>query len=256
MPQQKQQWINIDEVINDYLDRSEQSIHKYWKMWHIAFDGMQQMGLDFFYTIRSVKLPVNPNRTVTLPDNYLQYSKIGVLNAVGEIIPMAYNNKLTKFADLSSQRLEKTQDNTIVDLLLFNTPIWYNYWNGDSYSALYGLPSGSPFIGSFKIDNANGIILLSENFGYDYIILEFVASPEVGGVYYIPVQFKMALLYFIAWQDIDFLPTTRRGNMGDKASRRKNYFNERRLGNARYRPIYLEEAVEWNMQSTRLAVKM
>lgn len=256
MPQQKQQWISIDEVINDYIDRSEQSIHKYWKLWHIAFDGMTEMGLDFFYTIRSVKLPVNSNLTVTLPDNYLQYSKIGVLNAMGEIIPMSYNNKLTKFADLSTTRLEKTQDNTIVDLLLFNTPIWYNYWNGDSYSALYGLPSGAPFVGSFKIDNQNGVILLSENFGYDYVMLEYVSSPDVGGSYYIPIQFKRALMYFLSWQDIDFLPTTKRGNLGDKQMRRKNYFNERRLAQARYRPIYLEDAYEWNMQSQRLAVKL
>lgn len=256
MAAQKQGMINIEEIINGYIDRSEQSISKYWKLWHICFDGMDQLGLDFFYTVKSVKLPVNANLTVNMPDDMLQYTKLGVLNSRGEIIPLSYNNKLTTYADLNPNRIQKTQDNTIVDLLLFNTPIWYNYWNGDSYTALYGLPSGAPFVGTFKIDLANGIILLGEHFGYPYVILEYVASPQQGGTYYVPIQFKDALMWYIAWQDIAMLPNTRRGSLGDKADRRHNYFNERRLANARFKPLYLTDAYEWNMEQTRLAVKM
>lgn len=253
---QHQGMIDIDLVITGYLTRSEQSNHKYFKLWHICFDGMDQMGLDFFYRIKSIKLPVNANLTVNLPDDYLMYSKAGVLNSRGELIPISYNNKLTTYADLNPNRAAKTQDNTIVDLLLFNTPIWYNYWNGDSYTALYGLPSGAPFVGTFKIDQANGIILLGEHFGYSYLMLEYVASPEEGGKYYIPMQFKEALMWYIAWQDIAMLPNTRKGSLGDKADRRRNYFNERRLANARYRPIYLTDAYEWNMEQQRLVVKL
>ena len=54
-----QQYVSLDTVINMYLDRSEQSIHKYYKCWQIAFSGMEELGLDFFYQIKSVKLPVN-----------------------------------------------------------------------------------------------------------------------------------------------------------------------------------------------------
>lgn len=256
MALQKQGMITVDEVVNSYLDQSEQGIHKYWKVWHMAFDGMTEMGLDFFYRVKSVKLPVNANLTVNMPDDCLMYSKVGVLNSRGEIIPLSYNNKLTAFADLSTDRLAKTQDNTIVDLLLFNTPIWYNYWNGDCYTALYGLPSGAPFVGTFKIDTANGIILLGEHFGYDYVMLEYVASPEEGGTYYLPIQFKKALMWYLAWQDIAMMPNTRRGSLGDKADRRRNYFNERRLANGRFKPLYLSDCYEWNMESQRLVVKM
>lgn len=256
MAAQKQGMITIDEVVNSYLDASEQSNHKFWKCWHLCFDGMDEMGLDFFYRVKSVKLPVMSNLTVAIPDDFIMYSKVGVLNAKGEIIPIIYNNKLTTYADLNTNRLEKTQDNTITDLLLFNTPIWYNYWNGDSYTTLYGLPSGSPFVGTFKIDRANGIILLGEHFGYSYLMLEYVASPAEGGVYYIPMQFKKALMWYVAWMDIGMMLSTRKGNLGDKADRRKNYFNERRLANARYRPLDLQEAYEWNMEQQRLVVKL
>ena len=76
-----QQYVTIDTVVNMYLDRSEQGVHKYFKCWQIAFSGMEEMGLDFFYQVKSVKLPVNSNLTVNLPDDYLNYSKVGVLNS-------------------------------------------------------------------------------------------------------------------------------------------------------------------------------
>lgn len=251
-----QQYTSLNTVINMYLDRSEQSIHKYYKCWQIAFSGMEELGLDFFYQIKSVKLPVNSNLTVSLPDDYLNYSKVGVLNSQGEIIPMGYNSNLTTFADLLPSRLEKTQDNTIIDLIQFNTPIWYNYWNNGAFSTLYGLPSGSPFVGTFKIDNHNGVILLSENFGYEYIMLEYVASPKQGEEYYIPTQFKTALMWYIAFNDIAFLPNSRKGSLGDKEQRKRAYHNERRVANARYRPLDLQAAHQWNMEQTRLTIKI
>ena len=251
-----QQYVSLDTVINLYLDRSEQSVHKYYKCWQLAFSGMEELGLDFFYQIKSVKLPVNSNLTVSLPDDYLNYSKVGVLNSQGEIIPMGYNNNLTTFADLQPDRLEKTQDNSISDIIQFNTPIWYNYWQNGAFSTLYGLPSGSPFIGSFKIDNHNGVLLLSENFGYEYIMLEYVASPKQGEEYYVPIQFKTALMWYIAYNDIAMLPNSRKGTLGDKEQRKRAYHNERRVANARYRPVDLQSAYQWNMENQRLTVKL
>jgi hypothetical protein len=216
---------------------------------------MDQLGLDCFYRIRSVKLPVYSNLTVTLPDDYIQWSKIGPLNNRGEIIPMAQNDKLTTFADLSQNRLQKTQDSTLDNFVQFGNNIWYNYWNGDSFVTLYGIPSGAPFVGSFKIDQTNGLILLNESFPYPYVMLEYVTSPQPGGKYYIPIQFREALMWFIAWQDIGMLPNTRKGNLGDKEQRKSNHFNERRKAIAQYKPYRVEEAYQWALENQRMCVK-
>lgn len=251
-----QQYVPIDEIVRLYLDQSEQSIHKYYKCWQLAFRGMEEMGLDFFYQVKSVKLPVNPNLTVALPDDYLNYTKVGVLNSQGEIIPMGYNNNLTTYADLQPTRIEQTQDNTILDLVQFNTPIWYNYWTDGTFANVYGLPSGSPFIGDFKIDNHNGVIVLSQNFGYEYIMLEYIAAPKEGEDYYIPIHFKTALMWYIAYNDIAMMPNSRKGTLGDKEQRRRQYFNERRLAHARYKPVDLHSAYQWNLENQRLTVKI
>lgn len=255
MTVQNRQWINLDECITDYLNESEQSNHKYRKLWYLAFRALTELGLDAFYAVRSVKLPVNSNLTVTLPADYLNYSKVGVLNQQGEIIPLGVNNNLTVAFDLATTRLEQTQDDTIPTQLNENGIWWYNYWNGQAFGPIYGLPSGTPHIGTFKIDNANGVIVLSENFSYDYVMLEYIASPKEGGDYYLPVQFKEAVIAYLAWKDIRSIPVKTHVQNNSVEARRRDFYNERRLSIARYDPVRLPDLYEWNLQQQRLAVK-
>lgn len=252
---QHREWIELDECINDYMDESEQSDHKYWKLWHLGFRLMTELGIDFFYQIRSLKLPINSNLTVNLPSDYLQWSKVGVLNNGGEIIPLNYNEKLATYAEFSPDRLQKTTDNTLFNLFQFNTPIWYNFWNGFAFTTLYGLPSGAPFVGNFKIDSANGLILLDQNYSYDYLMLEYLASPTEGQPYFVPMQFKEAIIAGLAWYDIRSIPSKTHVNNSNVQMRRKEYYNQRRLAWARYKPFNIIEAYEWSLRNQRLSVK-
>lgn len=252
---QNRQWIILDECITDYLNESEQSNHKYFKLWHIAFRALTELGLDAFYLVKSVKLPVNANLTVTLPPDYLSYSKVGVLNQQGEIIPMGVNDKLTIAFDLSPTRVQQTQDDTIPTQYNNQGVWWYNYWNGYSYGNVYGLPSGSPFIGNFKIDNANGVIVLSHNFSYEYLMLEYTASPKEGGEYYVPIQFKEAVIAYLRWRDIISIPSKTHVNNANVQMRRHDFFEARRLAVARYDPVRLPDLYQWSLENQRLCVK-
>ena len=196
---QNKSYIALDSCITDYMNEAQLSNHAYFRLWHLAYRSMEDLGLDAFYQIRSVKLPINSNLTVTLPADYLNWSKVGVLNDVGEIIPLNYNDILTTYADLQPNRLEKTEDFTLGTWQWQYT--WYNYWNGWIYTNIYGVPSGQPFVGSFKVDTSNGVILLNEQFQYDYIMLEYVASPQPGGEYYVPMQFREAIISWLRWKD-------------------------------------------------------
>lgn len=255
MTTQNRQWVLLEECVADYMDEAQKSNHDEWRLWHIAFRCLTELGLDAFYTTKSVKLPVNANLTVTLPADYQNYSKVGVLNQQGEVIPMGVNNKLTISFDMSPTRLEQTQDNTIPTQLNEQGVWWYNYWNGQAFGPVYGLPSGTPFIGSFKIDNANGVIVLSENFNYDYVMLEYVASPAPNCDYYIPVQFKEAVIAYIAWKDIRSIPAKTHVQNSNVGMRRRDYYNERRSAIARYDPVRLSELYQWNLENQRLTVK-
>ena len=253
---QTRNYITIDSVINDYIDESEQSVHKYAKLYNIAVRGMEKLGLDFFYKIRSVKIPIDTtNYTAELPNDYISYTKIGVLNSVGEIIPLKFNNKMTYYADQQPDRLALTQDNTIATWYQSDLPLWFNYWDGYGFQNIYGLPSGSPFVGSFNIDDSNGVVLLNQYFNYTYLMIEYLSSGNPDEPFRIPIQFREALLSFLAWRDIASMPSTRKGNLGDKRDRKQEFYNQRRIANAQFKPLYLMQAYEQNLDTQRMTVK-
>ena len=256
MASQIRNYITLDSVINEYIDESEQSIHKYAKLYNIAYRGMERLGLDFFYKIKSVKIAVDTtNYTVKLPNDYVSYTKIGVLNAKGEIIPLKFNSKMTFFGDMMANRQELTEDNTLVDWYQQDVPIFYNYWDGYGFTNIYGIPSGSPNVGSFNIDDANGVVLLNQNFYYDYLMIEYLSSPDPQQQFMIPLHFREAMLAWLAWRDIASMPNTRKGALGDKRERERNYYNQRRLANAQFKPLYLMQTYEWNLENQRMTVK-
>jgi len=253
---QTRNYITIDSVINDYIDESEQSVHKYAKLYNIAVRGMEKLGLDFFYKIRSVKIPIDTtNYTAELPNDYISYTKIGVLNSVGEIIPLKFNNKMTYYADQQPDRLALTQDNTLATWYQSDLPLWFNYWDGYGFQNIYGLPSGSPFVGSFNIDDSNGVVLLNQYFYYSYLMIEYLSSGNPDEPFRIPIQFREALLSFLAWRDIASMPSTRKGNLGDKRDRKQEFYNQRRIANAQFKPLYLMQAYEQNLDTQRMTVK-
>ena len=244
-------YVTLESIVQDYLTEGELPNHKYFKVWHLAYRGMEQLGLDAFYKIQTVKLPVNSNYTVVLPSDYVNWTKVGVLNDNGEIIPLYQNDKMTTFADLSSTRLEQTQDNTLWDWDVNN---WNNYWNGQAFINIYGTPSGAPFVGSFKIDNENGVMLLDEKFKYDYVMIEYVASPQQGQEYYVPVQFREALIAWLWWKD-KRAANTNRGQVGLSRDAKNDFFNERRNAIARWKPTRQLERYQASQEMTRMAVK-
>jgi hypothetical protein len=253
---QTRNYITIDSVINDYIDESEQSVHKYAKLYNIAVRGMEKLGLDFFYKIRTVKIPIDTtNYTAQLPNDYISYTKIGVLNSVGEIIPLKFNNKMTYYADQQPDRLALTQDNTLATWYQSDMPLWFNYWDGYGFQNIYGLPSGSPFVGSFNIDDSNGVVLLNQYFYYSYLMIEYLSSGNPDEPFRIPIQFREALLSFLAWRDIASMPSTRKGNLGDKRDRKQEFYNQRRIANAQFKPLYLMQAYEQNLDTQRMTVK-
>jgi hypothetical protein len=252
---QHQQWITIDSCIYDYISEAEISQNKYFKLFHLAFGLMDSLGIDFFYQIKTVKLPINANKTVTLPADFLNYTKLGILNGVGELIPLKYNDKLTTYNDLRPERVADTEASNFANYYSFSSPIFYNYWNGSAYENMYGLPGGYIYAGGFKIDTHNGVILLDSAFGWSGLVLEYTASPQEGGEYYIPVQFRRTMIAWLAWMDIANIASRSHISLGEKQARRHEYFEARRLGIRQFRPFYLDQAYIANLETSRLVVK-
>lgn len=250
---QHQPYITVESVIQDFLSESEYSIHRYFKTYHSAFRGMDNLGLDFFYKVQSVKLPINSNFTVTLPANCINVTKVGILNANGAIIPLWNNPNMTTYADLLPDRIEKTTDDASL-WLTWDNNTWCNAWTGSGYSNVFGVPSGEPFVGEFKVDMENGVILLDQHFNRDYIMLEYVASPMEGQDYYIPMQFREALIAWLWWKDSKAV-AIRRGQVGTMRNLEREFNNERRKAIAQWKPSTILDKYQVSQEGSRQAIK-
>ena len=251
---QRQQWITLESCIYDYISEAELTENKYAKLFNIAFRAMEELGLDFFYQIKSVLLDVKPNKVADLPEDYANYTKLGILNGSGGVIALKFNGSLTSFADLNVDRLANIGNDSIASIYSFTSPNFYNFGNGDGYSTLYGVANSGLYGGGFKIDNSNNVVILDPSFGYSKLLLEYTANPPNDKDYMIPQQFREAIIAYLAWRDIVNLPI-RRGSIGTNQQRRLEYFEARRRGIAKYKPFHVEQFVMASQDSSRLVVK-
>ena len=86
-------------------------------------------------------------------------------------------------------------------------------------------------------------------------MIEYLSSGNPEETFRVPIQFREALIAWLSWRDIANMPSTRKGNLGDKRDRKQEFYNQRRLANAQFKPLYLMQAYEWNLDNQRMTVK-
>ncbi len=85
-------------------------------------------------------------------------------------------------------------------------------------------------------------------------MLEYVSSPLEGQEYYLPIQFREALIAWLAWKDSKAV-AVRRGQIGILRDLKSDFYNERRNAIARWKPVRIYDIYQASQELTRLAVK-
>ena len=249
-------WVSLSEIIYQYIDQARMSNADYRRLWTIGIRGVEEMGLDVYSTPKTVKLLVNPNKTVNLPSDYIGFSKVGVFNAKGEVASLRRNIGLSSFKITQSDRLTSNTDNTTGNTYRLQDLAYVNYFDGARYVNIFGVGSVLNNAGEFDIDEEEGLIYLGNDYDFTYVVLEYMSSPASDPDYKIPIQIREAVLSFIAWKDIEHLPLGRKASLGDKQLRRKEYYNQKRNANLRETPMFLWDANEVIRMGAKLAVKI
>jgi hypothetical protein len=195
-------YIPLKQVVSYFLDENDMSSGSFDKAWIIAYRALMELGFNISFEPKSVRLPVNGNQTVTLPSDYIQWSKIGVINASGEVSTLKVNTALTAFRDNNPNRLSDISpdipDKSFAGLIL--SPYFLNYYFGNYYSPLFGLGGGLVQYGECKVDEANGVIILSPTYGFPDLLLEYISNPQMDGDYQIEVVAQEAIIAFLNWK--------------------------------------------------------
>ena len=249
------QWVGLAEIVYQYIDQAKLTGSEFRRLWTIGVRGVEEIGMDVHSQVKSVKLMVNDNKTVNLPSDYIGFSKVGVFNGQGEVSTLRRNPGLTGYKIESSDRLSKNTDTTTSSTFRLQNLAYVNYFDGARYVNIFGAGAVLKSEGEFDIDEELGILYLDNNYGYDYVVMEYFSSPADDVDYKVPFQVKEALLAFIAWQDIMYMPLGRRASMGDRQLRRKEYYNQKRLANFRINPVTPWDANEVIRLGQKLVAK-
>ena len=248
-------WVGLSEIIYQYIDQARMSNADYRRLWAIGVRGVEEMGMDVYATPKTAKLVVNANKTVTLPSDYIAFSKVGVFNADGEVATLRRNINLSSYKILQADRLTSNTDNTTGNTYRLQDLAYVNYFDGARYVNIFGAGSVLNSAGEFDISEEDGLIYLDNGFTFDYVVLEYLSSPADDVDYKIPIQIREAILAFVAWKDIEHLPLGRKASLGDKQLRRKEYYNQKRNSNLRENPVTLWDANEIIRLGTKLVAK-
>lgn len=180
---------------------NKKSMKDFRRAWVLAFRGLEALNQSIAAEPKSARLPVQANKTVELPDDYVALSKIGVVNGSGEVVSLRLNTGLSIFRDNNPDRLTQ-----LASELGSNEPVvipqnmYLNYCDNGSMYHIYGAGGGLITYGDYRLDEKNNVIVLDPQFQYGDVIIEYISNPQEDGDYFVPSCLTEAIIAFIEWK--------------------------------------------------------
>lgn len=229
-----QNTVKLSQVLKDFKITMDDSDHvanvSDVAMNNIARRGIREFGFDFGKKIKTVKLPVSASDTVTLPDDFVDLCKVGLIATDGTIISLVSNENVTTLS---------ATDNTVGEDNEFDTLVFENYLHNGTLGRLYGVGGGNA-PGYYRMNLADNRIELSSNSNISEIALEYIADEARGTDPSVHVYAEEALRCYIYYKLIE-----RKSGVpaNEKARARTEYYNEMRKARARLSTFNKENAL-------------
>lgn len=266
-------YVPLNQVINDFMismDGNDYAAHASDSaIKNFALRGLRDMGFDMLKVIRSLKLSVNTdNGTVNLPDDYVDWSKVGVVGGDGLVYVLGENKNINysqKYSDINSVNYDADGDGLLdredskeggfgtsssVDDG-FGSYIFRNYVYGNNQGQLYGM-GGGRYQGEFRVNLDQNRLELSGNTPASEIVIEYVADEARSANPRVHVYAEEALIAYIYYKLIERKAAV---PANEKARARAEYYNERRLANSRMKSFTKEEALKTIRKNYKQAPK-
>jgi len=231
---------------------------------NFALRGIRELGFDVTSKIKSLKRTVQSNDTVTLPDDYVDLVKIGVVDSDGLVYVLGQNKNLNysrQYTDAKNNPARDAgplniDDNIVIDredsksatggnsgnvdvVDGFDSYIFRNYIYENSLGRLYGMGGGQQE-GDYRINLDQNRIELEVNSGVTEVVIEYVADEARSTNPMVHVYAEEALRAYIYYKLCE-----RKSSVpaNEKARARAEYYNERRKAKARLSNFSKEEAL-------------
>lgn len=248
--------VSINQIVNDFIltssgddyvaDASNTVVRNF------ALRGVRELGFDMLKRIKSLKLSIDKTlNTVELPDDYVDYTKIGILGSDGLVHVLGENKNLNSSnkykLDALGNPIDSDGDGVYDRVTAREIPeeiqqldnyTFRNFIYQNTEGRIYGV-GGGQYEGEFRINLEENRIELGTGIDSADIIIEYVADEARSSNPSIHVYAESALRAFVYYKLIE-----RKSSVpaNEKMRARAEYYNERRLANARLKSFSKEEA--------------
>ncbi len=239
--------ISIRQLVSEYLNSKDEGDDRFRRLYRIAtLAGVRKFNSDIQGNFRTELIEISPNGTVPFPEDYLDYSMVGIINSCGEGVPLRHNEDMVS---VKRAFLASTDAITGTPTIpswgeQLNSPgyplFWLNYQWGGNFCHLYGLAGGQPNYGEFTVDDNARCFLIAPGFQYSSILVEYLTNGYDCGCsqYMIHTFAADAFTAWLRWQDnID-----RKGvSQGVIRELKIEFGREKKLAKLRLNPVRIEE---------------
>ena len=277
-------YVTLSNVINDFkitADGDDYAAHASDSaIRNFALRGIREFGFDVTSRVRSIKLSIGTNDTVTLPDDYVDLVKVGIVDSDGILRPMAQNKNInysrkydtdTEGATTTSTNgsglgpldldssivLDRVDDKTATsggstaDSGDFDHYIFENYLYQGGVGRMYGVGGGMR-VGDYRINLDQNRLELDTNSGHTEVVIEYIADEARSTNPVIHVYAEEALRAYMYYKLCERKSTV---PANEKSRARSEYYNERRKAKARLGNFTKDEALRVIRKNFKLAPK-
>ena len=240
---------------------------------NIALRGIREFGFDVSSRVRSLKRTVASNNTVTLPDDYVDLVKLGVVGEDGVVHILSQNKNINYSQKMESP--DSTTDSATGPLNIeanligdreddkgstlgtdstdndFDYYVFQNYLYQGGLGRLYGV-GGGHLRGEYRVNLDQNRIEIDTESSVSEVVLEYVADEARSTNPVIHVYAEEALRCFMYYKLCERKSTV---PANEKMRARAEYYNERRKAKARLGNFSKDEALKTIRKNFKQAPK-
>ena len=255
----------IDQIVGDFILTSEGDDYTSnvsdVLVRNFALRGVREIGFDISRRVQSLKLDVDTsNNTITLPDDFVDLIKVGVVGSDGKVYVFAQDTNINisqKYAKNAQNATSDTDGDGVLDRVDskdstagfgasqslndgFDSYIFRNFIYGTDEGGLYGLGGGHK-LGYYRMNFDQNRIELDTDNNYSEVVVEYISDQARALNPVVHVYAEEALRSYIYYKVIE-----RKSNvpMAEKQRARAEYYNELRKAKSRLSSFSKEEALQ------------
>ena len=164
-------YTSISDIVNEVSmmigDDSYLTGSKNFQLRNLALQGLKELTFDTLQEIKSVQLAVAANGTITLPDDYIKYTKIGILGSDDKVHTLGKQDRLNLVSGATSTEATDIDDDPA-----------YFYGIGGRY----GVGGGTNHNGYYRVNKEDNTISFSSDAIGKNIILEYISNGLHDGI--------------------------------------------------------------------------